>query len=106
MPKKQNTKPSKTHKTPKSKLHAVMAVASFIVGTIIGCVSLFWVPPPDDISNSALVLTSDFLLMSSAMLGVNVVFDYKLMKFKTNLRKALENNNIELEQDDDDDDEK
>lgn len=100
MSKKQNTKPSKN---PKSKLHAVMAVASFIVGTIIGTVSLFWVPPPSDISNSALILTSDFLLMSSAMLGVNVVFDYKLMKFKTNLKKALENNNIELEQDDDDD---
>ena len=41
------------------------------------------------------------------MLGVNVVFDYKLMKFKTNLKKALENNNIELnEQDDDEQDEK
>lgn len=101
MSKKQNTKPSKN---TNNRLHAVMAVTSFVVGTIIGCVSLFWVPPPDDISNSALILTSDFLLMSSAMLGVNVVFDYKLMKFKTNLRKALENNNIELEQDDDDDD--
>ena len=104
MPKKQNTKPSKN---TNSRLHAVIAVASFVVGTIIGCVSLFWVPPPDDISNSELVLTSDFLLMSSAMLGVNVVFDYKLMKFKTNLKKALENNNIELnEQDDDEQDEK
>ena len=104
MPKKQNIKPSKN---TNSRLHAVIAVASFVVGTIIGCVSLFWVPPPDDISNSALVLTSDFLIMSSAMLGVNVVFDYKLMKFKTNLKKALENNNIELnEQDDDEQDEK
>ena len=103
MSKKQNTKPSKH---TNSRLHAVMAVASFVVGTIIGCVSLFWVPPPDDISNSALVLTSDFLLMSSAMLGVNVVFDYKLMKFKTNIKKALENNNIELNEQDDDDDEK
>ena len=103
MSKKQNTKPSKN---TNSRLHAVMAVASFVVGTIIGCVSLFWVPPPDDISNSALVLTSDFLLMSSAMLGVNVVFDYKLMKFKTNLRKTLENNNIELDEDDDEQDEK
>ena len=105
MPKK--TKYTKPSKNTNSRLHAVIAVASFVVGTIIGCVSLFWVPPPDDISNSALVLTSDFLLMSSAMLGVNVVFDYKLMKFKTNLKKALENNNIELnEQDDDEQDEK
>lgn len=102
MSKKQNIKPTKN---TNSRLHAVMAVASFVVGTIIGCVSLFWVPPPNDISNSALVLTSDFLLMSSAMLGVNVVFDYKLLKFKTNLKKALENNNIELEQDDDEQDE-
>lgn len=100
------TKNNKPAKNTNSRLHAVMAVASFVVGTIIGCISLFIVPPPDDISNSALVLTSDFLLMSSAMLGVNVVFDYKLMKFKTDLRKSLENSNIELEQDDDEQDEK
>lgn len=100
MSKTKNTKPTKNSN---NRLHAVMAVVSFAVGTIIGCVSLFWVPPPDDISNSALILTSDFLLMSSAMLGVNVVFDYKLMKFKTNLRKVLENNNIELDEDEDDD---
>ena len=104
MSKTKNTKPAKNSN---NRLHAIMAVASFIVGTIIGCVSLFWIPPPNDISNSALVLTSDFLLMSSAMLGVDLALDYRLMKFKTSVLNSIEkNNNIELEQEEDEDDEK
>lgn len=80
-----------------------MAVASFIVGTIIGCISLFLIPPPDVISNSALGLTSEFLILCAAMLGVNVAFDYKLSKFKTNVKKSLEDNNIEYEEQEDTD---
>ena len=84
------------------RLQSGLAIAAFTVGTIIGAISLFLVPPPSDISNSALILTSDFLVLCAAMLGVNVVFDYKLSKFKTTIKNALENN----EQDDDEQDEK
>ena len=81
-----------------TKLQSVLAVASFIVGTIIGCISLFVVPPPDSISNSALGLTSEFLILCAAMLGVNVAFDYKLNKFQSNVKKSLEDRNIEYEE--------
>jgi hypothetical protein len=81
-----------------TKLQSILAVASFIVGTIIGCISLFVVPPPGEITNSALGLTSEFLILSAAMLGVNVAFDYKLSKFKSNVKKSLEDNNIEYEE--------
>lgn len=86
-------------KTTKNiRLQSGLAIAAFTVGTLIGAISLFLVPPPSDISNSALILTSDFLVLCAAMLGVNVVFDYKLSKFKTTIKNALENND-EQEQD-------
>lgn len=88
---KQNTK--------NIRLQSGLAIAAFTVGTLIGCVSLFIVPPPNDISNSALVLTSDFLVLCAAMLGVNVVFDYKLSKFKTTLKNSLESSEQDDEQD-------
>lgn len=81
-----------------TKLQSILAVASFIVGTVIGCISLFVVPPPSEITNSALGLTSEFLILCAAMLGVNVAFDYKLSKFKSNVKKSLEDNNIEYEE--------
>lgn len=91
---------AKNTKTP-TNLQSILAIASFIVGTVIGCISLFLIPPPDAISNSALGLTSEFLILCAAMLGVNVAFDYKLSKFKTNIKKSLEDNNIEYEEHDD-----
>lgn len=98
---KQNTKSNKN-----IKLQTGLAVASFIVATIVSCVSLWIVPPPDVISNSALVLTSDFLLLTAGILGVDLALDYRLSKFKTTVMKSLENNNIELDEDDDEQDEK
>ena len=88
------------------KLQTGLAVASFIVATIISCVSLWIVPPPDTISNSALLLTSDFLLLTAGIMGVDLALDYRLSKFKTTVMKSLENNNIELDEDDDEQDEK
>lgn len=85
--------------TKNIRLQTGLSIAAFTVGTLIGCVSLFIVPPPNDISNSALVLTSDFLVLCAAMLGVNVVFDYKLSKFKTTLKNSLESSEQDDEQD-------
>ena len=88
---------SKHIKNP-TKLQSILAVASFVVGTVIGCISLFFIPPPGEITNSALGLTSEFLILCAAMLGVNVAFDYKLSKFKSNVKKSLEENHIEYEE--------
>lgn len=91
---------SKHVKNP-TRLQSILAVASFVIGTVIGCVSLFVIPPPDTISNSALGLTSEFLILASAMLGVNVAFDYKINRFKTDVKKSLEDKNIEYEEEED-----
>lgn len=87
-----------------TRLQGALAVASFTVGTIIGCISLFLVPPPGEITNSALGLTSEFLILCGALLGVSVVFDYKLSKFETHVKKSLEDNNIDYEEQEDSDD--
>lgn len=87
-----------------TRLQGALAVASFTVGTIIGCISLFLIPPPGEITNSALGLTSEFLILCGALLGVSVVFDYKLSKFETHVKKSLEDNNIDYEEQEDSND--
>ena len=95
--------PKNTKSNKNIKLQTGLAVASFIVATIISCVSLWIVPPPDTISSSALLLTSDFLLLTAGILGVDLALDYRLSKFKTSVLNTIEkNNNIELDEDDDD----
>lgn len=86
---------SKQVKNP-TRLQSILAVSAFVIGTVIGCVSLFVVPPPDVISNSAMALTSEFLLISSAMLGVNIAFDTKLQKFKAEIEKEAFKNEKSL----------
>lgn len=98
--------PKNTKSNKSIKLQTGLAVASFIVATLISCISLWIVPPPDTISNSALVLTSDFLLLTAGIMGVDLALDYRLSKFKTTVMKSLENNNIELDEDDEEQDEK
>ena len=99
--------PKKDKSNKNIKLQTGLAVASFVVATIISCVSLWIVPPPDTISNSALLLTSDFLLLTAGIMGVDLALDYRLSKFKTSVLNTIEkNNNIELDEDEDEQDEK
>lgn len=84
-----------------TRVQSGLAIASFIVGTIIGCIALFVVPPPGEITNSALGLTSEFLILCGALLGVSVAFDYKLSKFETKVKRSFKDNDIEFEEDTD-----
>lgn len=77
------------HAKNPTRVQTCLAVASFVVGTIIGSIALFVVPPPGEITNSALGLTSEFLILCAAMLGVSVTFDYKLNKFRTEIEKEI-----------------
>lgn len=79
-------------------LQSGLAVASFVVGTAIGCVALFVVPPPGEITNSALGLTSEFLILCGALLGVNVAFDLKMNKFRTEIEKEIKSHDQEGDQ--------
>lgn len=83
-----------------TKIQSGLAIASFIVGTVIGCVALFIVPPPGEITNSALGLTSEFLILCGALLGVSVAFDYKLSKFESRVKNTLNDNDIDFESED------
>lgn len=58
-----------------------MAVAAFAAGVIIASICLFIVPPPGEISTSALSIVSELLILSGALLGVKVSVDTKLQQF-------------------------
>lgn len=77
-----------------TRIQSGLAIASFIVGTVIGCIALFVVPPPGEITNSALGLTSEFLILCGALLGVSVVFDYKLSRFETKVKDTFHDNHM------------
>ena len=83
-----------------TRLQSGLAIASFIVGTLIGCISLFLVPPPGEITSSALGLTSEFLILCGALLGVSVAFDYKLSRFETRVKHTFHDNDMEYESED------
>lgn len=73
-----------------TKLHAAFAIASFSIGVIIACACLFIVPPPGEISNSAINVVSELLVLAGAILGVKTSFDAKLQKFEAELRNKID----------------
>lgn len=70
-----------------TQLQGRMAVASFIAGLVIACACLFVVPPPGEISTSALSIVSELLVLAGALLGVKVSVDAKLQRFFTQIRE-------------------
>ena len=71
-----------------TQLQGRMAVASFTAGVVIALACLFIVPPPGEISTSALSLVSEFLVLAGAMLGVKVSVDAKLQRFRSQVLDA------------------
>lgn len=76
----------KTSNDKITQLQGRLAVASFSVGSIIALGCLFLVPPPGEITNSAITLTSEFLVLAGALLGIKVSMDAKLQKFMTEIK--------------------
>lgn len=54
----------------KALLQGVMAVASFTVGTVIACVSLFAIEPIGEISDSSTRIVTEMLILCAGCLGV------------------------------------
>lgn len=77
----------KTSNDKITQLQGRLAVASFTVGSIIALACLFFVPPPGEITNSAITLTSEFLVLAGALLGIKVSFDAKLQKFMSEMKE-------------------
>ena len=68
-----------------SSLQTKLAVMSFIVGSAMCLLCVFWVPPPGEISTSAIQATGMFLVLAGAAAGVKVAFDLQSQKFTAKL---------------------
>ena len=69
-----------------------MAIASFAAGVAIACAFLFLVPPPGEISNSAISIVSELLVLAGAILGVKTSYDVKFRKFEVELMNKADKN--------------
>jgi len=78
-----------------TRLQGGLAIASFEAGVLIACACLFLVPPPGEISNSAISIVSELLVLAGAILGVKTSYDAKFVKIESDLEKKadkIENN--------------
>lgn len=75
-----------------TKLQGGIAIASFSAGVVIAVGCLFFVPPPGEITSSAISIVSELLVLCGAILGVKASFDAKLNKMEAELRHKLDKN--------------
>ena len=75
-----------------TRLQGGIAIASFSAGVAIAAVCLFFVPPPGEITNSAISIVSEPLVLCGAILGVKASFDAKLNKMEAELHQKLDKN--------------
>ena len=68
-----------------SSLQTKLAVASFLVGSVMCLLCVFWVHPPGEISASAIQATGMFLVLAGAAAGVKVAFDLQTQKIEGQL---------------------
>lgn len=73
-----------------TRLQGALAIASFAAGVLIACVCLFLVPPPGEISNSAISIVSELLVLAGAVLGVKTSYDIKFRKFEAELLNKVD----------------
>ena len=78
-----------------TRLQGAMAIASFATGVAIACACLFLVPPPGEISNSAISIVSELLVLAGAILGVKTSYDAKFVRIDAELRKKADKPEIE-----------
>lgn len=68
-----------------TRLQGAIAVASFAAGIIIAVVCLFLIEPKGAITNSAISIVSELLVLCGAILGVKASFDTKLQQFEARI---------------------
>jgi len=73
-----------------TRLHGAMAIASFAAGVVIACLCLFLVPPPGEISNSAISIVSELLVLAGAILGVKTSYDAKFIRIESEIQKKAD----------------
>ena len=65
-----------------TRLQGAMAIASFSAGTVICMVCLFFVPPYGEISSTAMMAVSEFLVLCGGLLGAKASFDMRMQRFE------------------------
>ena len=73
-----------------TRLQGAMAIASFTAGVAIACACLFLIPPPGEISNSAISIVSELLVLAGAILGVKTTYDARFIKIESDLRRKAD----------------
>ena len=73
-----------------TRLQGALAIASFSAGVAIACVCLFLVHPQGEISNSAISIVSELLVLAGAILGVKTSFDVKFRRFENELKHKVD----------------
>lgn len=73
-----------------TRLQGGMAIASFAAGVAIACGCIFLVPPPGEISHSAISIVSELLVLAGAILGVKTSYDAKFVKIDAELQKKAD----------------
>ena len=69
-----------------TRLQGGIAIASFTAGVIIAAVCLFWIEPKGEMTNSAISIVSELLVLCGAILGVKASYDTKFRKFENELQ--------------------
>ena len=69
-----------------TRLQGIIAIASFSAGVIIAAVCLFWIEPKGEMTNSAISIVSELLVLCGAILGVKASYDTKFRKFENELQ--------------------
>ena len=84
---------SEKKKMELTRLQGGMAIASFSAGVGIALGCLFFIEPLGEITNSAIAIVSQLLVLCGAILGVKASYDVKFRKFQAELDQVLENEN-------------
>lgn len=71
----------------RTEVQCWLAIVSFGVGVVLASLCLFVVPPYGEISNSAISIVSELLVLCGALLGIKTSFDVKLHKFESELNR-------------------
>lgn len=74
-----------------TRLQGAMSIASFSAGSVICMVCLFFVPPIGEISSTAMMAVSEFLVLCGGLLGSKASFDMRMQRFEAKVMNEIRN---------------
>lgn len=81
-------------RTDLTRLQGSMAIASFSAGTVICMVCLFFIQPYGEISSTAMMAVSEFLVLCGGLLGSKASFDMRMQRFEARVLNEIRDNEI------------